>query len=111
MNEIRSRVRAFIFGVTGIIVAFLVFRIGLDVTGSTGEEPFTKFIYDISDFLISPFLGLVDTGTVLVTNALNFDAILAVGVYIVGSIILAQIVAAFLHDNIEDILQNVVDGI
>lgn len=111
MTEIRSRVRAVIFGITGVIAAFLIFRIGLDLVGASSANSFVKFLFDISDFLMSPFSGLVEVGITGVQARLNFDAILALGVYVTSAIIFAEIVTAFLYDNVEDIVQNIVDGI
>lgn len=111
MNEIRSRVRAIIFGITGIIVAFLIFRIGLDLIGASTTNAFVKIIFDISNYFITPFIGLIEVQVSGIPSRLNFDAILALGVYVTFAIIFAEIVTAFLYDNVEDILQNIVDGI
>lgn len=111
MNEIRSRVRAIIFGITGIIVAFLIFRIGLDLIGASTTNAFVKIIFDISNYFITPFIGLIEVQVSGIPSRLNFDAILALGVYVTFAIIFAEIVTAFLYDNAEDILQNIVDGI
>lgn len=111
MDEIRSRVRAFIFGVTAVIVAILVFRIGLDLMGGDASVPFLKVLFDVSDFFINPFYGLIDLNVGGVTSSLNFNAMLALGIYIISAVILVEIITGFLYDNLEDIIQNIVDGL
>src|SRR5260221_6010265 len=109
MAQIRSIIRAVIFSITGIIVAFLIIRIGLDLVNADRTNTILSLLYGLTDFLISPFDNII-----VINNQqllfLNVNAILAVGIYVFSAVIVSEIITGFTHDNVEDIVQNVVDG-
>ncbi len=110
MKELRTQFRAIVFGITGIIVAFLLFRVGVDLIGASTSNPLVGFIHTVSNFFISPFAGIIVLPIGTFSN-LNVDALLSAGIYILAAIAFTEIVTAFMQDTLEEIIQNVVDAI
>lgn len=109
VSEIRSKVRAVILGITGLLIAFLFARVVLDLIQADKQNPFVEFIKQISDFLAEPFesLAVNDTGVATI----NVDALISIFMYFIIGLILSEIITAFIYDNLEDIIQNFIDAI
>ncbi|MCD4743267.1 MAG: hypothetical protein K8R67_12405 [Desulfobacteraceae bacterium] len=109
MAETRSKVRAIILGMIGIIAAILVFRIALDLIEASTSNVFVNIIHWVSNIFIFPFENIISLPNNMLM--LNVDAITALVIIVLAGIAISEIVTAFLYDNFEDIIQNVIDGI
>jgi len=108
MAEFRAQFRAIIFAITGIIVAFLIFRVATDLISAPASNPLVGFIDTVTNILIYPFNGIINVPAGIL-SVLNFNALIAMTAYILGAILFTEIVASFLHDNLGDIIKGLVD--
>jgi len=107
----RTQIRAVIFSIAGIIIAIIFFRISFEILGASRSGIVAELVYGLSDWFINPFVGTVQLPETSSFRILNIDAIVAMGVYMLGAIALSEILTAFLYDKFEEIIQNFVDGI
>lgn len=107
-SDLRVRVRGVILLITGIIVTFIVLSIILDILNVSDSNIITGFIYSVAGFFIYPFVGLISFGS---SSIINADAVLALIIYILGGIVIAEIITAFLYEKFYEIFQNVVDAV
>lgn len=109
--DIRSKVRSIILSVTAVIAVFMVFRIVIDFLELRNNNVFINFIKDISDIFISPFEGFVIISDTSDLSIINFDAIVGLVVYVFIGVLISELITSFLHDTVEDIIQNFIDAI
>ncbi len=109
--DLRVKVRGFILAIAGAIIALIAIRIGLDLLGASKENVIVNFIISLSDIFIKPFNGLVELPDTIGLKFINTDAIIAAIVYGLAAIAISEIITGFLYENLEDIIQNIVDGL
>lgn len=111
MAELRYRIRAIILGIAGLIVALLFIRILLQLLGASTANTIVNFFFGLSEIFIQPFRNAVTLPPGTPLQILNIDALVAIGIYVLGAIALSEIITAFLYDTAEDIIQNLVDAV
>lgn len=109
--EVRARIRAVIFAITGFISAFLFLRIILDLISADSTNVLVSLINQITTPLISLFSNLVVLPQTGILALINTEAIIAFIVYILAAIAISEIITAFIYENFKDILQNIVDAL
>lgn len=109
MTQIRTKVRAIILAITGLIVAILIVRIGLDLFSASTSNSFIKFFFDISNPLIDQFDGVIEQSRNSSFRNVNVSAIVAIVIYAILGILISEIVTSFLYESYENIVQNLVD--
>ena len=107
MYQIRKQVRFFILSITGFILLFISLRILFDILNITGNNQFTIFIYNTTNYLVSPFFNVFYYTPSFIVNP---NDILAFFVYLLSGLIIAEIITSFMYDNVSDIILNFVDG-
>lgn len=109
--DLRVRVRGLILAIAGAIIAVIAIRVGLDLLGASKDNVVVNFIVNLSNFFITPFNGLVELPDTVGLKFINTDAIIAAIVYGLGAIAISEIITGFMYENVEDIIQNIVDGL
>ena len=109
MTEIRTCVRAIILAVTGILVVLVLVRLVLQLIGANASQPIVSLILNLSEFLVAPFR---EFNSFLNSASTDIGAnITALMVVVVGGLLVSDVVTAFLHDNVTDIVMHFVDAI
>ncbi len=111
MEDLRTRLRSIILGITGVIIVFLVLRIILELLDASQGNFLVSFLFSVSSFFLSPFVGAVPSTISSVISQLNFDALIAILAYIFIGIGIAEVLTSFLYDTAEDIFVNLLDGL
>lgn len=111
MQDLRVRLRTVILGITGLIVVFLIFRIILEILEANQGNFLISFFFSVSSFFLVPFLGAVPTEIASVIPQLNFDAVIAILIYIFIGIGISEVMTAFLYDTGEEIIIHFLDGL
>lgn len=109
--DLRKRVRALILGITGFIIALIFMRVVIDFLDPGADSGFADLIIEITDLFISPMEGLIELSTASEIDQLNVTALLAIFIYFVTGLVLAEIITAFIYDNVNDVILNFVDGL
>lgn len=109
-DNLRTQIRSVIFAIAGFIIILIFFRLALEMLGAS-RSGLLEIIYSLSDFFINPFIGTIILPENSSFRIVNVDAIVAMGVYLLGSFALSEILTAFLYEKFDEIVQNVVDGI
>lgn len=89
---IASLIRALISFFTGVIGVLLGFRIIMMLFGASTSAAFTMWVYENTDSLVSPFVGIFPSPTLAGTFQLDTAAIFAVIVYSVAGLMLSELV-------------------
>lgn len=107
---IRTRTRAVLLSIIAIIAFLLFLRISFELVEANTENGFVDAIFQATDYLIEPTEGAVvlEPGDDL--DPFNFDALLAMILYVIGGLIIIEIITGIMHDEAEEIVQNVVDA-
>lgn len=111
LDVLRSRIRAVIFAILGIIEAFLFLRITLDLISADSSNGIVSLVSQITSVFIFPFEGLITLPQSGILMFINEAAIIAFIVYILVAIALSEFITSFLFDNFKDVFQNFVDAI
>jgi hypothetical protein len=110
MENLRETIRNLIYLAIGFINTFLVLKITIDIAQITEQSFVVNLINSISGIFDSPFRNIIEIKNPAL-SAINTAALIGVGVYSVTGFLLAKIITGFLYDNLEDIVQNFVDGL
>lgn len=106
MQELRVNIRNIIFGLTGIVVIMLGIRFLLVLFAANPSHALSKLIFDGTQFLMPPFVGLerfpIIGGELIVI-------IIAMAVYLVLGLLVSGLVTAFLREKPLDIFVEVID--
>ncbi len=105
--DVRTRVRAIILAILGLLVFTLVLRVIFDFLDASTSNFLVQIITNITDVLIDPFEGIIDGRN----SDINYDALISIGIYTLLGIALSEIVTAFIYDSFNDIFKNIVDAI
>ncbi len=111
LDVLRSRIRAVIFAILGIMEAFLFLRITLDLISADSSNGIVSLVSQITSVFIFPFEGLITLPQSGILMFINEAAIIAFIVYILVAIALSEFITSFLFDNFKDVFQNFVDAI
>ena len=111
LDVLRSRIRAVIFAILGIIEALLFLRITLDLISADSSNGIVSLVSQITSVFIFPFEGLITLPQSGILMFINEAAIIAFIVYILVAIALSEFITSFLFDNFKDVFQNFVDAI
>lgn len=107
-TELRTRVRGIILIIAGLVSFFIIFEIFFDLFKVSKTHFVINILSSIAAIFIGPFRGIA------VTNAdafVNVDAVIALTSYVLGAIVLSEIITAFLRESTYEIFQNFVDAI
>jgi YggT family protein len=88
-----------IYLVFGLITALLVIRLVLKVIGAYASAPFVGFIYNVTNFFLEPFKGLLPA-MVNGRSVLEPAVLIAIGVYLLVAFLLAKIVELILSRSV-----------
>lgn len=110
-SDLRKKIRSIILGLTGLIIALIFMRVVIDFLDPNAKSGFARFMIDLTDIFINPMEGLIELSTASEIDQINLTAILAIFIYFVAGLILAEVITAFIYDNIADVILNVVDAI
>ena len=75
----------------GLISALLVIRLVLKVIGAYASAPFVGFIYNITNFFLEPFKGILPA-MVNGRSVLEPAVLIAIAVYLLVAVLLAKII-------------------
>jgi hypothetical protein len=111
MQDLRIRLRTIILGITGLIVVFLVFRIILEILDANQGNFLISFFFSVSSFFLAPFVGAVPGTIASVIPQLNFDAVIAILLYILIGVGVSEVFTSFLHESGEEIIVHFLDAL
>jgi len=109
MQEYRTKVRGIILLIGGTIISFLVLRLVIDLLGANYSNFLISIIVSISDFFISPFSGIIVLPGLL--KIINIDAVVAIFIFLLGTVAVSEVVTGLLYDKLEEIFHNFLDGL
>jgi uncharacterized protein YggT (Ycf19 family) len=80
------------YTILGFVSILLLFRIVLRLFGASTAAPFVNWIYDTTESLISPFVGMFPAPTIDGTFVIEFSAIFALLVYVLIAFFIESII-------------------
>lgn len=110
MEELRSRVRKFMYALGAIPILFILLKFLFFLIGIDRTSVLINFIYSVADIFIVPFKGLV-VDVVKGTAGVEFTALVAIVAWIGIIIVITELVTSFMYETIGEILVNVIDVI
>lgn len=110
MQELKSLVYRVILFVVGLIIFLLVLRLGAILLGANQTQSLVSSILDLTAGLVMPFQSI---GPNIILGGLVFETatIIALLIYIVGGVVVADLVTSFIDDDPLNIVINVFDAI
>jgi hypothetical protein len=87
-----SRINKFIWLVAGILDALFVFRFILKMIAATSGNGFADFIYSLTNLLVSPFLGLVNTPVGADGSMVEIASLFAIVFYTLVAVVIIQLI-------------------
>lgn len=90
-NVLVRRLSQLIWLITGIIVLFIGFRFILLLMAANPANAFANFIYSVSDVLVGPFLGLINSIAIEPGGVIEIASLIAIVVYFVVAAIIVQL--------------------
>jgi uncharacterized protein YggT (Ycf19 family) len=91
---IGSRVSELLGLLTTVIVGLISFRFVLMLLATNVQNGFVDLIYDITEPLVSPFVGIVNTIPFNSGAVIDFAALIAIVVYVLAALALTEL---FIH--------------
>jgi hypothetical protein len=86
-----SRISKFIWLVTSVIDVLIAFRFVLKLIAANPGNPFTDFIYSLTDFLVGPFSSIVSPPAAAGGSIVDIGSLFAMVAYTVLAFILVQL--------------------
>ena len=80
------RIRAIILAITGFVISLLIVRLLLVLFSADTLEPLIKFVFDLTDPLVAPF---IPENAVQIIGSLDIGLLLAMLVYMVIGILIS----------------------
>lgn len=108
--SLRTKTRAILLSFIAIIAFLLFLRITFELVEANAENGFVDAIYQVTDMLLAPVDGAVELKPSSELKPFNFDALIAIAFYVLGGLIFIEILTGIMHDEAEEIVQNVVDA-
>lgn len=83
-NMVLQRITQFLWTLVGILVGLLGLRILLKLIGANEQNGFVRFVYDLTELFVAPFVGIAENPT---SGSLELDiaAIIAIVVYLLAA--------------------------
>lgn len=106
----RTKIREILLSLIAVVSFLLFLRITFTLVEANKANDFVDFIYQVTDVLVAPTDGAVVLDRDSDFKHFDFDALLAIGLYVIGGLIFIEILTGLMHDEIEEIIQNVVDA-
>lgn len=107
-TELRTRVRGMILITAGLISFFIILEIFFDLFKVSKTHFLINILSSISAIFVGPFRGIAATNA---NTFVNVDAAIALTSYVLGAIVLSEIITAFLRESAYEIFQNFIDAI
>jgi len=82
-----------VYYVTGVIVAFLLFRIALLLLAANQGSAFVDFIYAVSGYFAWPFYGIFSYQPVYGQSVFEMSSVVAILVYALVAVAIAKLLA------------------
>lgn len=109
MADIRQKLRIFIIGLFGVVMALIFIRLFLVVIGANEESSFVEFWNEgLTKPFVDPFLFVYpnwEFGSIVFESA----SVLALFVYLIGALLVAKFITSFIDDDPKRILVRIVD--
>lgn len=86
-----SRISKFIWWLVGIVDVLITFRFILKMIAANPSNGFANFIYGLTDFMVSPFLGLVNTPVGQDGSMIEIGSLFAIVFYTVVAWVIVQL--------------------
>ena len=86
-----SRVSKLLGLLTTVIVGLISFRFVLMLLAANAQNSFVDLIYDITEPLVSPFVGIVNATTFDNGAVVDFGALIAIVVYVLAAWVLLSL--------------------
>jgi uncharacterized protein YggT (Ycf19 family) len=86
-----SRISKFIWLVTGIIDVLIAFRFVLKMIAANSSNGFADFIYSLTNMMVSPFLGLVNTPVGVDGSTVEIGSLFAIVFYTLVAVVIIQL--------------------
>lgn len=108
MEQARTRVRAIILALTGVIVTLLVIRFILIFVGADQTHFLVKLVLDVSYIFVYPFISFGYGGLL---SSVDANALIAILIYVVLGILVSEIITAFLQEDPNQIVIEFIDAV
>lgn len=108
MERTRETIRNIIYTGVGLVISLLFLRLLFAVAGLNNAF-FVDLVNGASDIFLYPFRNIVINTTAIVP-ALDFNIVIAIGIYIGLAYLLSKIITGILGDSLYDITQELVDS-
>lgn len=108
MDQLRTRVRAIILALTGVIVTLLLIRFILIFVAADQTHFLVKLVLDVSYIFVYPFISFGYGG---VLSSIDANALIAMLIYVVLGILISEVVTAFMQDDPNEIIIQFIDAV
>lgn len=108
MEQARTRVRAIILALTGVIVTLLVIRFILIFVGADQTHFLVKLVLDVSYIFVYPFISFGYGGLL---SSVDANALIAILIYVILGILVSEIITAFLQEDPNQIVIEFIDAV
>lgn len=109
-KRIKTYVRSFVYGISGLIVTVIVIRIFFRAIGANSDAAFVEFWYNFSDIFVSGFRGSyanIASGALVV----EVFSLLAVVFYLAVAFLFYICLSAIFEKNQVKVLKNIIDAL
>lgn len=69
---------------------------------ANGKNAIVSFVYDISDFLVKPFHGIIDSPWSVGRFTIDIDSLIAVAILMAAGFVVVEILNIFKPDRVRD---------
>ncbi len=107
MRQTRENIRILTIGASVFLSLLIFVRIVFDLIKADRNNSFVKFLLQITDPLINPFIGIFEQQAK--PGDFNLNALAAIIFIILIGTILSELLTSFFYDRVSDVMLNLLD--